>query len=89
MIKNDEYLFINFKTLFDGYNCYGWSEAISRHKSDPPPYRPNIGYIFNLGKENYLACEYDKFPDKSGKILEIKPGSMIYESFYILSRRIH
>ena len=48
MIKNDEYLFINFKTLFNGYNCYGCSKAISWHKSDPPPYRPNIGDIFSI-----------------------------------------
>ena len=50
-----------------------------------PPYHTDIGYIFNLGKENYLKCEYDNFPDKSGIPLEIKPNKNEDKSPIILS----
>ena len=83
MIKNDEYLFINFEVLFLGYDCYNCVRTSPTFIS--PPYYTDIGYIFNLGKENYLKCEYDKFPDKSGIPLEIKPNKFKDKSPIILS----
>lgn len=83
MIKNDEYLFVNFKVLFLGYDCYNCVRT--RPTFISPPYYTDIGYIFNLGKENYLKCEYDNFPDKSGIPLGIKPNKYEDKSPIILS----
>ena len=94
MVKNEKYLFINFKVYSLNYNCYNCVKTeiiydkinhckISRRISPlsliPPKYT-DIGYIFNLGKENYLKCEYDNFPDKSGEEHEYK-----YRKYKILS----
>ena len=81
MTKNEKYLFVNFNTYSLSYNCYNWvkqnyiydkvNQCKIIQRTNPisfiPPQYPNIGYIFNLGKENYLKCEYDIFPDKSGE----------------------
>ena len=62
MIKNDKYLIVNFKIYDYNYDICNCERTITG-----PTYYPKVGYVFNLGKENYLKCEYDNFPEKLKK----------------------
>jgi len=87
MFKNEKYLFVNFIVYSYSYNCYNrvkydyiydahtHREIVRRRHpiSLIPPKYLKVGYIFNLEKNNYLKCEYDNFPNKSGEIEACKP----------------
>ena len=80
MVKNEKYLFVNFEVYSYFYDCYNCVNCVKYDiiYDDPisliPPRYPIIGYIFNLEKDNYLKCEYDNFPNKSGEIQGFKPN---------------
>jgi hypothetical protein len=80
MIKNGKYLIVNFEIYDINYNAYNIARSITG-----PTYYPMVGYVFNLGKENYLKCEYDNFPDKSGKILIAKAFNCKINTLKIIS----
>lgn len=103
MVINEKYLFVNFNVYSLSYNCYNRVKRdiiydkinhriIERTRpfSLIPPEHPIIGYIFNLGKKQYLKCEYDNFPDKSGEEFRCKPikdkirDEQIYDSEKLL-----
>ena len=94
MVKNEKYLYVNFlvDTFSYCYNCVKGHENFDIKDNNLVEYNPKfpnspgdpcVGYIFNLGKENNLKCEYDKFPDKSGEILEIKPNHYSFKCIEI------
>ena len=70
MIKNDKYLFANFRVKNLTYCNRNMMMPFENYPLEPPNF-PKVGYVFNLEKENYMKLQYDRFPDKSG---EIKAG---------------
>ena len=80
LFQNGKYLIVNFEIYDINYNAYNIARSITG-----PTYYPMVGYVFNLGKENYLKCEYDNFPDKSGKILNAYAYHGYIEDLEIIS----
>ena len=63
MFKNNKYLFVQFKSYdlnYDVYNCIDYKPKRE--------YFIKTGFIFNLGKEKYLRCEVDDFPEKDHEV---------------------
>ena len=76
MIKNDEYLFVYFEVL-DPYK----KKTCIKSMNNFDRYHTELGYIFNLGKEKYLECVFDKFPDKSGRVIKLQ--TYLFKDIYI------